>query len=477
MTQKLRTTLSARGSPGYRAPELLKEQTAYSKETDIWALGCVMYELAYGKPAFISDFAVSGFRSAEELSMPEIGKSSAGFSRMFRMDMLIPMLEPRYQKRPSAQQLVKSLLRNLSWLSNMLTTGASRESYLEGLAVDNFQLGTDGPWKQIRPRWDDLFLRGSYEQHNAMFEKYQQVSRVRDIVLGRYHPASIWSATRVAWALKYRLTIQCGDEEQKSPRLVFDELVGRLSWADKMYSIKAVDPLAAAFGLALTSSNWTECNTRLQDLKRAYDTLPCELNGESHEADKLWIAFGSEYNSLRALVTGKETAARRDNIRPQIERILARLGEIVSHQTRLLGETHPDTIFSLQCMAWVHRTIGEYEKAIGCLKEAYTAGAKLGSAHIFQAECLLDLAWCYVQTLQPLEIAIPALDTALEACRVVLGDNHPDTKWLGKQRLEYPETASGNFDSSDDSFVGGRKHSQITLLVVSASNPSNSSNL
>jgi serine/threonine-protein kinase ULK4 len=40
------------GTPYYMAPELFSEDGVYSFYSDMWALGCVMYELATGKPPF-----------------------------------------------------------------------------------------------------------------------------------------------------------------------------------------------------------------------------------------------------------------------------------------------------------------------------------------------------------------------------------------------------------------------------------------
>lgn len=37
-----------------RAPEIYEEQP-YSFKSDVWALGCVMYEMLTGKPAFAAD--------------------------------------------------------------------------------------------------------------------------------------------------------------------------------------------------------------------------------------------------------------------------------------------------------------------------------------------------------------------------------------------------------------------------------------
>ena len=43
------------GTEGYKAPELVNSGSTYTDKVDIWALGCIIYELATGKKAFAND--------------------------------------------------------------------------------------------------------------------------------------------------------------------------------------------------------------------------------------------------------------------------------------------------------------------------------------------------------------------------------------------------------------------------------------
>jgi eukaryotic-like serine/threonine-protein kinase len=52
------TTRHARGTESYRAPELVRERSIVTKNSDIWALGCILYELAFSKKAFPTDYRV-----------------------------------------------------------------------------------------------------------------------------------------------------------------------------------------------------------------------------------------------------------------------------------------------------------------------------------------------------------------------------------------------------------------------------------
>jgi serine/threonine protein kinase len=59
-SQNLPTKYSS-GTPGYRAPELMDSNgnpAMYNNKVDIWAMGCILYELATGIRPFQSDWEV-----------------------------------------------------------------------------------------------------------------------------------------------------------------------------------------------------------------------------------------------------------------------------------------------------------------------------------------------------------------------------------------------------------------------------------
>jgi serine/threonine-protein kinase ULK4 len=47
-------TEKKKGTPCYMAPELFEAGSVYSFSSDIWAVGCILYELAQGTPPFVS---------------------------------------------------------------------------------------------------------------------------------------------------------------------------------------------------------------------------------------------------------------------------------------------------------------------------------------------------------------------------------------------------------------------------------------
>ena len=66
-------THNARGTGGYRAPELLIEPPAFANKVDIWALGCSFYELFTTEKAFADDWMVRDYDTDDwkHLKIPE----------------------------------------------------------------------------------------------------------------------------------------------------------------------------------------------------------------------------------------------------------------------------------------------------------------------------------------------------------------------------------------------------------------------
>jgi len=56
-SKRLHTTRDSRGSNSYRAPEILNDEARYNNKCDIFALGCILYEVTTGEKLFPNDLA------------------------------------------------------------------------------------------------------------------------------------------------------------------------------------------------------------------------------------------------------------------------------------------------------------------------------------------------------------------------------------------------------------------------------------
>lgn len=111
-SKSARTTKYGRGSDNYLAPELLAEHAVVTRKTDIWGLGCILYELAVGRTAFngygrIREFSASG----QGLEIPVLPFQK--YHSIFVVDIIHELLEPDPARRPSAVELGGKLRTNV----------------------------------------------------------------------------------------------------------------------------------------------------------------------------------------------------------------------------------------------------------------------------------------------------------------------------------------------------------------------------
>jgi|SRR5271169_5374408 len=97
-----------RGTSGYRAPELMRDEACVTQTSDIWALGCILYELAFKKKVFTRDFPYQYLQ--ERKFVPEM-HSPPGSERVqsFIKELIRRMLELNWWERPSARHVLVAL--------------------------------------------------------------------------------------------------------------------------------------------------------------------------------------------------------------------------------------------------------------------------------------------------------------------------------------------------------------------------------
>src|SRR5271155_1059326 len=98
-SKKAYTTQFARGTCSYRAPELLRASPTFNNKVDIWAMGCILYELVYATKAFPSDeelfhFTMSVRTNGGKIELPQSSETVNGEARReFTSSMMYEMLE------------------------------------------------------------------------------------------------------------------------------------------------------------------------------------------------------------------------------------------------------------------------------------------------------------------------------------------------------------------------------------------------
>lgn len=130
-SQNLVHTEFSRGTPGYRAPELLQDDAKYNNKVDIWSMGCILYELVVGTKLFATDLAIlEHYRSKSSLDI--------AFDETFDATSQTDLLETIHitmQSNPSLR-LTAETLANLFSIKRVITKVQSVKQ-LEKFANDS----------------------------------------------------------------------------------------------------------------------------------------------------------------------------------------------------------------------------------------------------------------------------------------------------------------------------------------------------
>jgi len=125
----------------YLAPELLAEKAIFDKNTDVWGLGCILYELITLKNVFsgygmIREYAATGGKG---LNIPLIPFAKA--DAIFLVDLIYQLLAPDPKQRPSA----------LTILENVVPP--ARLDTATGSGKHDWILNEDNCLVHVRPLW------------------------------------------------------------------------------------------------------------------------------------------------------------------------------------------------------------------------------------------------------------------------------------------------------------------------------------
>jgi serine/threonine protein kinase len=127
------STSLSRGTGGYRAPELLKEDPKFCRSVDLWGLGCVLYEIAVGKRAFAGDWAVFHYGTSTS-DIPPVVQSGTNFFRHHLNGVLSDLLNRHPEQRPKIPcicSILESYMREFEPSAGSLYDSSVYPSYQE----------------------------------------------------------------------------------------------------------------------------------------------------------------------------------------------------------------------------------------------------------------------------------------------------------------------------------------------------------
>jgi serine/threonine protein kinase len=117
-SRKAHTTVYSRGTRSYRAPELIRDsQPNYTSKVDMWAVGCILYELVLRRRAFADDWEVHQYTHSGKDYDVVIGPESIPDERKceFIVKIIKELLHVDPTRRPRADALYE---RFISWGSD-----------------------------------------------------------------------------------------------------------------------------------------------------------------------------------------------------------------------------------------------------------------------------------------------------------------------------------------------------------------------
>lgn len=103
-----RHTRYPRGSEGYRGPETVKGYPVICQQTDIFALACIMHELATARKLFEREYDLFEYistRNMQHIALPANDPRSQGYYS----SIMNAMLEVDWWKRPSALDILDAV--------------------------------------------------------------------------------------------------------------------------------------------------------------------------------------------------------------------------------------------------------------------------------------------------------------------------------------------------------------------------------
>jgi tetratricopeptide (TPR) repeat protein len=369
-TDRLTRADAVVGTYAYMSPEQWRSDPRIDHRSDIYAFGCVLFEMLNGKTVF-------PFRQKADLKrahlndVPEFDEQAAQKTPEALQRLVLWCLEKSPDARPQTWAQIAEILREIT----IELTGKEPEPEPQGLPLAARELIDKGY---------SLTELGRYDEALTAYD--QAIAQQSDLS---------WAWARKGRTLRllerYDAALECYDKAL--------ELQPRYAWA------------------------WNGKGVILERLERVGEALGCfQTATELHPHDVwYWYNLASAYTSLGVLDKAHEILKHTLDLDPAHAHSWAKLGQVLRQQSRL-----DDAIYAYEqaiklepTYAWAHNGLGLAQKMIGRTRDALNSFRR---AARYQPRAVMhwySLTEMYVDLGQVQD----ALEPALEATRV--DPSHP----------------------------------------------------
>ena len=350
-TGQLENTYEAKGKPCYRSPELFQYPHGYNNKTDIWGLGCILFELCIGEKAFQNDwdtyaYATSNLSGHSRIHFPNYLGHNDASKRTFRV-WINEMLQVDYQNRPSARTWGQRFGELLSLLNPPSPEGivSWMPSDPSQLCNPEYLLGTDLPTFEPPFRWEKVLPGNNVEQNLQFLQRRRTLVSARELLLGDEHPNTVWSIVCLAWTCFY---VGPGNDAT----VLFKKAVKSQT---KLKGVEHEETLSVLKGQAWATGNLGRHKQASQLFKR-FLKLSRRVLGQEHPE-----TFSGMTGLARANLYQRK---------PGLAINLLNIALSGQQKSEHRGPEHPETVECMSLLAAAYYQHGEVEKASDIYKEA-----------------------------------------------------------------------------------------------------------
>jgi len=142
------TTEPIRRGPVYDSPETLGNNRVYDTKADIWALGCILYELVERKPAFPHSTAVMTAFNQIQLTLGPGQLDPRG--QCIATELIKAMLEVDMWKRPETTHILPIIVSIVRWDRTLVWVNCKHRTGRNGAVNALLNPSTSTMWGNIR---------------------------------------------------------------------------------------------------------------------------------------------------------------------------------------------------------------------------------------------------------------------------------------------------------------------------------------